>query len=151
MVKVVRPDLAKQHKTVSNRIQDTVETVLFKSEINLKELDQKMDEHLVVTKELGSLSFSKDDSKTNDSDTLVIGMTEDGQQASVNVDNICIVEAVKALEQSKRTEKELKFANQLLTARYSEDKEMQMQLENTLIKNFIDELKVLRIENHAMQ
>ena len=38
-----------------------------------------MDEQLVVTKELGSLSFSKDDSKTNDSDTLVVGMTEDGQ------------------------------------------------------------------------
>ena len=26
-----------------------------------------------------------------------------------------------------------------------------MQLENTLIKNFIDELKVLRIENYSMQ
>ena len=38
-----------------------------------------MDEQLVVTKELGSLSFSKDDSKTNDSDTFVTGITEDGQ------------------------------------------------------------------------
>ena len=110
-----------------------------------------MDEHLVIAKETGSHSFSKDDLKTNDSDTLVVGMTEDGQQVNVNVLDAVIVEAVKALEQSKRTDKELKFSNQLLTARYSEDKEMQMQLENTLIKNFIDELKVLRIENHAMQ
>ena len=51
------------------------------------------------------------------------------------------------MEQSKRTERELKFANTLLTARYSEDKEMQMQLENTLIKNYIDELKSLRIKH----
>ena len=42
----------------------------------------------------------------------------------VGVDHVVIIEAVKALEQGKRTEKELIFAKQLLTARYSEDKEM---------------------------
>ena len=56
-----------------------METVLFKAEINLQELDQRMDEHLVIAKENGSYSFSKDDLKTNDSDTLVVGTTEDGQ------------------------------------------------------------------------
>ena len=104
-----------------------------------------MDEHLVVTKEHGSLSFSKDDLQSTESETFL--SSKDSQQATIQVDQVVVLEAVKALEQSKRTEKELKFANQLLTARYSEDKEMQMQLENTLIKNFIDELKVLRIEN----
>ena len=43
------------------------------------------------------------------------------------------------------------FAKQLLTARYSEDKDMQMQLENTLIKNYIDELKTLRLENYEIK
>ena len=68
----------------------------------------------------------------------------------MGVDHVVIIEAVKALEQGKRTEKELIFARQLLTARYSEDKEMQQQLENTLIKNYIDELKFLRVENYEL-
>ena len=120
-VKVVRPDLARQHKTVSNRIQDTVETVRFKAEINLKDLDEKMDEHLVVAKEHGSLSFSKDDVATTESDILVTGATEESR---VQIDHVVLFEAVKALEQSKNTEKELKFANHQLSARYSDDKEM---------------------------
>ena len=120
-VKVVRPDLARQHKTVSNRIQDTVETVRFKAEINLKDLDEKMDEHLVVAKEHGSLSFSKDDVATTESDIIVTGATEESR---VQIDHVVLFEAVKALEQSKNTEKELKFANHQLSARYSDDKEM---------------------------
>ena len=77
-VKVLRPDLVKEHKNVGNRIADTVDTVLFKAEINLKDIDSKMDEHLVVTKEHGSLSFSKDDLSTFGSDTILAGAAEDG-------------------------------------------------------------------------
>ena len=83
-----------------------------------------MDEQLQLTKEHASLSFSKDDSSTFGSDNIGVGLTEDGQQSAVGVDHVVIIEAVKALEQSKRTDKELLFAKQLLTARYSEDKEM---------------------------
>ena len=37
-----------------------------------------MDEHLVIKKETGSYTFSKDDLHTNDSDNLLIGTTDDG-------------------------------------------------------------------------
>ena len=74
----MQPQLAKEHKNVSNRITDAVKNMLFKTDVNLKELDKNMDEQLVIKKETGSYSFSKDDLRTNDSDNLLVGMTDDG-------------------------------------------------------------------------
>ena len=77
-IKVVQPQLAKEHKHVSNRIDDAVQNVLFRADVNLKELDKNMDEQLAIKKETGSYSFSKDDLRTNDSDNLLVSTTDDG-------------------------------------------------------------------------